>query len=411
MKILLIHNSYREAGGEDVVFQRESELIRSAGHVVSHYRRSNEEIREGSVIRQIDLARRTIWASDSSEEVRRILRTTRPDVVHAHNTFPLISPSIYSACRREGIAVVQTLHNYRLLCPGANFFRDGRPCEDCTTHGLWQGVWHGCYRGSRVGTAAVSLMLAVHRQLGTWTDLVDRFIVLTEFARKKFIQCGLPAAKLSLKPNFVEPDPGARTSDGGYAIYVGRLAREKGVHTLLSAWSQLKEPIPLHIIGDGPALAELKSFATSHVSSAVYFRGSLPANAVMSAMKQARFLVFPSELYETFGLAIIEAFACGVPVLASNLGVMQELVEDGRTGLIFRVGDPQDLAAKVTRAWENPDTMRQFGINARAEYESKYTAEQNYKILLNIYRDAISRSRRTEMRPYEVGEKEHLPAF
>jgi len=272
MKILLVHNIYQQAGGEDVVFDQELQLLERHGHQVVTYLRSNHELEQLSAIGQIGLVSRIISAEDSKHDIRRILREEKPDLVHAHNTFMMISPSIFEMCKQERVPVLQTLHNYRLLCPAATFFRDGHVCEECTKHGLMRSVTHGCYRESRAATAAVALMLQVHRARGTWDDSVSGFIALTQFARNKFIERGLPAEKIYVKPNFVYPDPGERTIPGNYALFAGRLSPEKGVSTLLEAWDRLRSPIPLVIVGDGPLRADLEAEAAIRNLQHVTFR-------------------------------------------------------------------------------------------------------------------------------------------
>ena len=390
MKILLVYNTYQEPGGELVVFRKERHLLEEAGHEVLEYRRHNDEIKQYSTIKRLGLIGRTVWASDSHRDFTALLREKRPDIVHVHNTFPLISPSIFWACRSEQVPVVHTLHNYRLLCPGANFFRAGKPCEDCGTGNFWQGVLHGCYRHSRVETAPVALMLTVHHAGKTWTRMVDRYIALSEFSRSRFVNAGFPKDRIVIKPNFVDPDPGTRTGDGSYALFIGRVSQEKGAETLLKAWSQLPQSYGLRIIGDGPSRAQLESQAAAQGLSNVQFMGRMPHEQVIEAIKDARFVIFPSELYETFGLGIIEAFACGVPVLASRLGSMQEIVEHGRSGLHFQPGDADDLARVVASAWEQPEYMRRLGEQARKEYETKYTAAANYQQLMEIYQQVIA---------------------
>ncbi len=390
MKILLVYNTYQEPGGELVVFGKERHLLEEAGHEVFEYRRHNDEIKQYSTIKRLSLIGRTVWASDSHRDFSTLLREKRPDIVHVHNTFPLISPSIFWACRSERVPVVHTLHNYRLLCPGANFFRAGKPCEDCGTGNFWQGVLHGCYRHSRVETAPVALMLTVHHAGKTWTRMVDRYIALTEFSRSRFVKAGFPQDRIVIKPNFVDPDPGKRIGDGSYALFIGRISQEKGAETLLKAWRQLPRSYALRVIGDGPSRAQLESQAVSEGRSNIRFMGRMPHDQVIEAIKDARFVIFPSELYETFGLGIIEAFACGVPVLASKLGSMQEIVEDGYSGLLFRPGDADDLACVVTGAWEQPEQMRRLGDHARKEYETKYTAAANYRQLIEIYQQVIA---------------------
>jgi glycosyltransferase involved in cell wall biosynthesis len=262
-------------------------------------------------------------------------------------------------------------------------------CEDCIDGKFWRGVSHGCYRNSRLETAPVALMLMVHHGRKTWAEMVDRYIVLTAFARSRFVKAGLPAEKIVVKPNCVDPDPGQRMGEGSYALCVGRVSQEKGVPTLLKAWHHLPRSFGLRIIGDGPARAQLESEALADGLSNVTFHGQQSRESVVDAMKGARLVIFPSELYENLPLTIIEAFACGVPVLASRLGAMQEIVEDGHTGLFFQPGDAADLARTVTRAWEQAEYMRLLGDQARIEYEAKYTAKANYLRLIDIYQQVI----------------------
>jgi glycosyltransferase involved in cell wall biosynthesis len=368
----------------------EQELLRAAGHDVVPYFRSNDAIALNGFVSRARLAAGTVWSRESYRALRELLAREKPDVAHFHNTLPLVSPSGYYACREAGVPVVQTLHNYRLLCPAATFFREGQICEECAEHSLLRGVRHGCYRGSRAATATVATMLAAHRALGTWRDKVDVYIALSEFARRKFVGAGLPAEKIVVKPNFVHPDPGPRDGPGEYALFVGRLSPEKGVQTMIEGWKRLSGRIPLHIVGAGPQCAELEAAARG--LEGTRFRGRLPYEQTVAAMKRARFLVFPSEWYEPFGLGMIEAFACGVPVIASRLGAMEEIVADGRTGLHFIPGNADDLAAKVEWAWTHPREMEAMGRAARAEYEAKYTAARNYEMLMQVYERAVATS-------------------
>jgi glycosyltransferase involved in cell wall biosynthesis len=380
----------------------ECALLTQAGHRVIEYFRDNHEIETYNIGKTISLGARTLWAWDSCSQIRDLLRAEKPDLAHFDNTFPLISPGAYYACRDAGVPVVQTLRNYRIVCPGTYLQRDGRVCEDCLGRGPWRGMLHGCYRDSRAASGAVALMLTAHRLLGTWNNLVDCYIALTEFARAKFIEGGLPAEKIVVKPNFVFSDsaaqniscPGANLEPPeDPALFVGRLSPEKGVATLLSAWKQLGARIPLHIIGDGPQRAELEAYARHHTLTNVHFDGRLSPQQTLAAMKRSRFLVFPSEWYETFGRVAAEAFACGVPVIASRLGAMEEIVAHGQTGLHFTPGDAGDLAAKVAWACAHPEEMFAMGVAARAEYEAKYTPERNLAMLTSIYKHTLEISR------------------
>lgn len=390
MKTLFVHNHYQLSGGEDEVFLRESELLRSKGHEVLEYVRNNGEIREYGVWDRATLSLRTVWAWDTARELREILRKEKPRIAHFHNTFPLISPAAYYACQEGRIPVVQTLHNPRLLCPAATLFRDNRVCELCLGKSFpWPGVAYSCYRGSRIQTTVVAAMLATHHWLGTWRNRVSLFVCSTDFYRKKFIAGGLPADKIVLKPHFIAPDPGIHGGKGDYALFVGRLAIEKGVGTLVDAWKYLKN-YPIKVRGDGPLLPRVRDLRSCD-GLEIEIVPQLSRTELMNLFKGARFLIWPSlGYYETFGLVAIEAFACGVPVIASRLGAMAEIVEDGRTGLHFTAGDPEDLAAKVEWAWTHPQEMEAMGRNARAEYEAKYTPERNYEMLIGIYRRAIA---------------------
>jgi glycosyltransferase involved in cell wall biosynthesis len=390
VKVILVHCQYQQPGGEDVVFEQERQMLESAGHEVVLYRRTNYEVDAFPGAKRLVLLQKAVWNGDTRDDFAELLRKEKPDLVHVHNTWIMISPSIYWACREAGVPVVQTLHNYRLLCPVGTFFRDGKVCEECLDHSLWRGLRNRCYRDSRAETAAVGLMLAVHRTMHTWERQVTSFIVLTEFAKSKFLRGGLPAEKIFVKGNFVDPDPGPRTGDGEYAIFAGRLSPERRISTVLSAWTRLKSRVPLKIVGGGEQRDQLQLKALKDKLDMVEFTGLLPHDQAIAAIGKARFLIFSSEWYETFGLTLIEAFACGVPVICSRMGAMQEIVEDHRTGLHFTPGDSQDLAEKVEWAWNHPDEMRAMGLAARQEYEDKYTAERNYPRLMEIYQQAIA---------------------
>lgn len=373
----------------------EKALLLRAGNEVNEYFRHNNEINSGGTVSDIALGLRTVWSAASRNELSRLITDCRPDVVHFHNTFPLISPAAYYACRDLGVPVVQTLHNYRLFCPAGAFFRDGQVCEDCLGKSRWQAVRHACYRQSYSATSAMVAMLSFHHWYGTWTKLVDCYIALSEFSRAKFIQAGLPTSKIVVKPNFVLPDPGVGSKSRDSAVFVGRLSEEKGLQTLLQAWSRVSPKYALRIIGDGPLLDDLKSEISRSGFSNVHFEGRLPREESLKVLQRASVLILPSNCYENFPMTLVEAYACGTPVIASRLGAMQEIVHDGRTGFHFTPGDADDLARKIEWVWAHPDGMREMGQNARAEYEAKYTAERNYKMLMGIYQQALQRSAET----------------
>lgn len=390
LSVLCVHNRYIQPGGEDQVFESEAQLLAGNGCRVEKV--EEQTTYPDGLVRKIAAAVDCVWSRSWHQEFKARLRDLRPDVVHVHNFFSAISPSVYYACREEGVPVVQTLHNYRLLCPAASFYRDGKICEECLEHGPFHAVRYGCYRDSRLATAALATMLEVHRKKNTWTEMVDCYIALTEFARQKMIQGGLPAEKIRVKPNFVLPDPGPRRGNGDYALFVGRLVDLKGVGTLLAAWSELPPSIPLVIAGDGPYRPEMEKQIADLKLTNVDYRGRLSRQHTLDAMKGARFLMFPSEWYEGFPVTIAEAFACGVPVLCSRLGGMQEIVENGVTGLHFTPGDAADVREKVLWAWSHPQETSTMGFAARAEFEAKYGAERNFGMLSEIYESVLSRN-------------------
>lgn len=390
LSVLCVHNRYIQPGGEDQVFESESRLLTENGIRVEKV--EEQTTYPGGLVRKIAAAVDCVWSRSWRQEFKSILQRVRPDVVHIHNFFSVMSPSVYYACKEEGVPVVQTLHNYRLACPAASFYRDGKICEECLDRGPFHAVRYGCYRDSKLGTATLATMLEVHRIKKTWTEMVDCYVALTDFARNKMIQAGLPAEKIRVKPNFVLPDPGPRTEKGEYALFVGRLVDLKGVGTLIKAWSKLPSSIPLVIAGDGPFRPEMEKLIGDLKLTNVNYRGRLSRQDTLSAMKGARFLMFPSEWYEGFPVTIAESFACGVPVLCSRLGGMQEIVEDGGTGLHFTPGDPADMADKVQWAWSHLEETSAMGFAARAEFEAKYSAERNFGMLMEIYESVIDRS-------------------
>lgn len=387
MRILSIHNNYKIRGGEDESRELEENLLREMGHQVDTYEESNHSLKS---INPIALTIRTIWSSKSYQIVKQKLQEEKYDLIHVQNFFPLISPSIYYAAKSEQVPVVQTLRNYRLLCPNALFFRDGKVCEDCLEKPIpYPGIIHSCYRENRAATAATAAMLTTHRAMGTWTKMVDRYITLTNFAREKLIKGGIPAEKIVVKPNFVHPDPQVGNGSGGYALYVGRLSVEKGIDNLIAAWEKLDSQIPLKIVGDGP-LANFVVQATNRLPE-IEWLGRKPLKEVQDLMGKAMFLVFPSKWYETFGRVAVEAFAKGTPVIAAKIGAIAELINHDQTGLLFSPDNAKDLADKVDWCLSNPSKLAQMRKEARREFESKFTAEANYKMIMKIYTSVLDK--------------------
>ncbi|MGC1383371.1 MAG: glycosyltransferase family 4 protein [Candidatus Acidiferrales bacterium] len=395
MNILMLHNSYQFRGGEDESFESEVRMLRDAGHYVDTIHLNNDRVDE---IGKFQVALQSIWSKPSYDLVDRKLRERNFDVMHVQNFFPMISPSVYSAAKKNGVPVVQTLRNYRLLCPSTVLYRDGHICEDCL-HKTFKipGIVHGCYRDSVLSSAAVAAMTAFNALKGTWRNDVDLYICLTAFSRQKFVEAGFNPDKVIVKSNFVYPDPGAGDGENDYLLFAGRLTREKGVETLLSAWQRVKSKGTLKIIGEGPLESRVREFVAQN--RGVEWLGPKSSSEVKQMMGAATALVFPSEWYEPFGRVAIESFAKGTPVITSRLAGMVEIVRDGQTGLLFNPGDPEDLAQKMDWAIEHPDEIRTMRRAARAEYQRTYTIEQNLGALIHAYR-TVGRSPVIAAEPY-----------
>lgn len=384
MRILIAHNAYQQRGGEDAVVEAEIALLREHGHDVELYSLHNDAINGMS---KAGAAMTAVWSRRSSQDISEACERFRPDVVHVHNTFPLISPSLYWAASRQGVPVVQTLHNFRLLCPQAIFLRDGRICEDCLGKLPWRSVARKCYRDSAAQTAVVAGMLTAHRLLGSYRERVTRYIALNAFARDKYVEGGLPAERFRIKPNFVcsTGRPPETPRHGG--LYVGRLSHEKGLDVLAGAM-RLLDGNDISIVGSGPLEPVARNAAGER------YAGYLALDEILQHMRTARYLVLPSICYENSPRTIVEAFSCGLPVIASRLGALAGIVRDGVTGLLFEPGDARDLAAKIAWADSHPEDMARMGRAAYADYLAQYTPERNHDILMDIYEDAIAATER-----------------
>jgi len=382
VKVALCHNHYQQAGGEDYVFQAEGDLLERAGHAVTRVAVSNSEI---DTMNPARVACATVWSRTSYSMLRTVFRREQPDLAHFHNTFPLLSPAAWYAAAREDVPVVQTLHNFRLLCANSFLFRDGRPCEDCVGRSvIWPGIRHKCYRASTAASATVATMLAVHRAAGSYARRVAVYVALSEFSRRIFVAGGLPADRIVVKPNFLMDDPGMGDHAGRFALFVGRLSAEKGLETLVTAWKQLGASIPLRIAGTGP----LESMFREPISG-VEWLGHRTPQQIRALMRDATLLVFPSGWYENCPITLLEAFACGLPCVVSGQGAQAEMVRDRDMGLHFRPGDAEHLAEVLTEALANPPALAEMGRAARREFEARYSAGAHLPQLLAVYQRAL----------------------
>jgi len=387
MRILIGHNYYQQPGGEDGFFRSEIAMLKSFGHEVCAYERHNNEIKSG-ILSRFSHASSLRFSRSAYDQARSLVRSFKPDVAHFHNTFFVMTPAVFYACKDEGVPVVVSLHNFRLMCINGLFFRDGKPCEDCLRGARISGVFHRCYRDSLTFSMIAADMINYHWRRKTWDKTVDHFVVETEFTKGKYVQAGIPSAKVTVLPNFIEK-PSKNTQDRGrHALYVGRLSQEKGMDVLLKAWRHRKE-IPLYIVGQGPMQKDIEAYIKKYGLDHVKMLGFLENEDCLKVLAQAKFLIVPSLCYENFPRVVVEAYACGVPVLASRLGTMEEIVEDGTTGSLFSPGDAQDLAAKAMDMVRDDNKYAQLCVNAIQVYNLKYTPTRHYEGLMNIYQRAL----------------------
>ncbi len=383
LRILVVQNHYIGFGGDDVIVANESSLLSAKGHEVSLWSVQNNDLT--TLRSRIHTAVNLTYNRQSRARLSQHIAEFRPDVMHCHNLFPQITVSAYDAAAEAGIPIVQTLHDFRSVCCINGFLnRNGRVCELCVGRSPYWGAWHRCYRNSWLGSLVTAHALDRQRRARALEQHVRWFIAQSEPSRRQFIAAGLPEDRIVVKPNFTPDrgDPRACSRQG--ALFVGRLSPEKGLQTLVKAWEGIE--FPLRILGGGPVLLS----PSADLSRWISLLGHRPHAEVGPAMRQARFLVMPSEYIEGFPMVIVEAFANGLPVIASRLGAMADVIEDGVTGLHFTVGDPDDLAAKVAWAIAHCDRIAEMGSAARRVYETRYSEETNYQSLLTIYRDTIS---------------------
>jgi len=386
MRILVVHNRYRsgQPSGENAVVDQEAALLTGAGHEVEHFERHSDDIADMSIVDKALVPLRVPWNPVTRRALAARLRTARPDVVHVHNTFPLLSPAVLAACADVGVPVVATLHNYTLTCAPGTLYRDGRICTDCVGSSPAPAVRHGCYRGSAAATLPVAVGITANRR--RWARDVARFFCISAAQRDVLVRAGLPAEKLTVKHNVV-PDIGSRRDGAGeHVLYLGRLTEEKGVRLLMSAWDAADLSVPLVIAGAGPLADEVTAWAADRAD--VRYLGLRDRAECRALTARAVAVVAPSTWLETFGLVVVEAMAAGVPAVASAHGAFVELVDDGATGLLHRPGDAGSLAAAL-RAIADPATNDRFGAAARHRYEQDFTPELGLSSLLAGYRAAI----------------------
>lgn len=380
MKILIVHNRYRQPGGEDIAVESEAALMAERGHTVLRYETTNEELVK---LRPLEQAATAIWNSGARKSLAALVRDAEPDVVHFHNTFPFLSPAVHHIANGKSLRIVQTLHNFRVVCPAATLMRAGRPCEDCVGKVAWRGVVHACYRNNRAATLVAAASVQLARTLERMTSGVHAYIALTAFSREVFLRGGIPAGKVHVKPNFVAPDPGFSAARGEHFLFAGRLEEGKGIRLLIDAWRGMPDPPPLRVLGSGPLEAELRELARAIPQ--ISFCGHVPRDRVFRELACARALLIPALWYENFPLLVCEAMAAGCPVIAADGPNLREILLDGRAGVLFKRGDGDSLRRAVEEARRPDASLAGYARTARAEFEARYSADANYRALLSIY--------------------------
>ncbi|MEJ5366526.1 MAG: glycosyltransferase family 4 protein [Desulfosoma sp.] len=402
MKILLVHEFYRSSSpsGEDAVFRKEADLLARSGQHVRLLSFANDAIGTPAGPSLFRTALSTPWSLMGRKMVRDTVRRFRPDVVHFHNTFPVFSQAALWEARKSGAAVVQTLHNYRWFCANGLLLRGGTVCDICLYKPPVAALRHRCYRGSLTATLPLVVNIVLHRLLQTARRAVDQLVVLTPFAKRQLTRLGIPGDLVSVKPNFFDdftpPGESPNRWEPGRAqswIFVGRLKEEKGVQLLPRVWERLGPHRPLlRIVGDGPLRERIASEIQSRgLENVLVLEGLQPPSRVQELLKTSGLLVFPTLWYEGFPLTLGEAYAAGVPVAGSRIGAVESLVREGRTGVLFRPGDVEDMAAVLRRLLEEPARLEDMGRKARREYEEHYTPDRNLSMLLEIYQKAMAR--------------------
>ncbi len=392
LNILIVHNRYQFAGGEDTVVRQDAALLEEHGHRVSFYTRNNDELKSFTKMQKLFLPFTTVFSLKSYREIRKAIQKNQIDIVHVHNTLPLISYSAYYAAKKEGCKLVQTIHNFRLVCPNALFYRNGHICEDCLKKGLFCSVKHSCYRGSKAQTAMVALSLKIHRFLGTFRK-PDAYIALTAFNKEKISSVVNPE-KIFVKPNYLALSENLWADTAladvppsfSYYIYAARLEQVKGVFVLLEAFLKLPNE-KLLLLGTGPDEDKVKAFIKNHQMTNVSCLGFMPHDKTLAYLKNAKALIFPSLWYEGFPMTVVESLACGTPVIASDTPNLTETIRSGKNGYTFHTGNAESLyhAVQHISALSKAETSK-LRENAHVTYESHFTKDIIYNKMMNIYR-------------------------
>jgi glycosyltransferase involved in cell wall biosynthesis len=389
LKVLIVHNFYQIPGGEDSVVKNEKEMLIENGHDVLLYTRHNNEINKMGIIRKVGVLFESIFSIKTYNEVTNIIKKEKIDIVHVHNTLSLISPSVYYAAFKCNVPVIQTIHNFRFLCPKGTFARDEKICEECIENNLLSALTHRCYRNSVVGSLIMVFMLKFHRILGTYKK-INGYITLTEFNKEKLSVLIKDKSKIYVKPNFVKKvkDEFVKREIKNYFVFIGRLDKLKGINLLVEAWREIKDT-ELYIIGDGPEHEAVQNYIKEKKSTNIKLLGFLTKENAFKIIENAKAIIVPSQWYEGFPMTIVESFSLGVPVIAGDIGNLSSIVENEKNGVSFIFNSKEDLIDKVNYLNSNEELDIKLSINAYDKFARMYTDKINYEILNHIYMDLI----------------------
>lgn len=389
MKILLVNNSYQQFGSTEAVVLEEKALLEANGQCVLQYSRDNSEISHFSFREKLVLPANSIYSMRTEREIKKIILRFRPDVAYVHNFLPLISPSIYHALYANGVPIVQLVHEFRFLCPNSHFYTQGRVCELCKDGNYLHAVRFRCYKNSRLVSLMCAATLGINRLAG-FLNKISGFICLTEFTKQKLMEIGVPEKKLYVKPHSINVSRiSPQTGGGDYLLFLGRLSEEKGLVTLVRAMAQMKE-MTLKIAGSGPMESYLRSLVAENRLGNVEFLGIKTGEEKWELLRNCRFVIVPSECYETFCLVAIESYAMGKPVIGSNIGSLPYVIQEKKTGLLFSPGCAEDLREKVNYLWSRPCELEAMGRQGRQLAETKYSPDENYRALMSIFQSVSS---------------------
>ena len=392
MRILQIHNFYRLPGGECSVVRAEKALLESGAHDVALFSADSNEIASWSVLEKAVSYAQIPFNWQVRRKLLRLVDSFRPEVAHVHNVFPLLSPSVYYTLYAVGVPVVQTIHNFRFICPNGQFFVKGNVCEACAQKGLMSAVWNRCMRNS-VSTSALyagAIALAWRTRSIPWA--IDRYIALNKFFAHKLSDAGVPESRVRICGNYVDTITNEPSSKGGYVLYLGRLSPEKGIETLLDAWSDVKDG-RLIIAGTGPLEGVVRRRTAVQEDGRIEYVGFVSGPEKTRLIERASCLVVPSQWYENFPLSVAEALGLGTAVVASHIGGLPDLVEDGRNGLLVEPGNVQSLSKALQRILASDELALEFGANAQRSAKQRLGATQHASRLLEIYTEAIEHRR------------------